>query len=169
MLELRTPRLLLRPFAPEDEEALFRFLNEPQVRRYLCDDLPVPREMVQEQIALSQRNFRERGFGLFSLFREERPEVFIGFTGLGRIDEGEDVELWYGLSPEHWGHGLATEAAEAMLRFGFEQVGLKEIWAGADLPNAASFRVMERLGMTRVGERVVGPRQVRALYYRLTR
>jgi ribosomal-protein-alanine N-acetyltransferase len=169
MLELRTPRLLLRPFAPADEEALFRLLNEPQVRRYLCDDLPVPREMVQEHIALSQRNFRERGFGYFSLFPVERPEAFIGFTGLGCIDEGEEVEVWYGLSPEHWGHGLATEAAEAMLRFGFEQVGLREIWAGADLDNASSFRVMERLGMTRVGERRVGPRQVRALYYRLRR
>ncbi len=169
MLELRTPRLLFRPFGPEDEEALFQFLNEPRVRRYLCDDLPVPREMVQEQIALSQRNFRERGFGQFSLFREEAPGTFIGFTGLGCIDDSELVEVWYGLSPEHWGQGLATEAAGAMLRFGFEQLGLQEIWAGADLDNAASFRVMERLGMTRVGERVVGPRQVRALYYRLTR
>jgi RimJ/RimL family protein N-acetyltransferase len=77
--------------------------------------------------------------------------------------------VWYGLSPEHWGRGLATEAAEAMLRFGFEQRELEEIWAGADLDNAASFRVMERLGMTRVGERVVGPQRVRALYYRRTR
>ena len=169
MLELRTPRLLLRPFGPEDEEALFRFLNEPRVRRYLCDDLPVSREMVQEHVALSQRNFRERGLGLFSLFLAEQPETFIGFTGLGRIDDGEEVELWYALSPEHWGRGLATEAAEAMLRLGFEQLGLKEIWAGADLGNEASFRVMERLGMTRVGERLVGPRRVRALYYRLMR
>ncbi len=169
MLELRTPRLLLRPFAPEDEEVLFGFLNEPRVRRYLCDDLPVPREMVQEQLALSERNFRERGFGLFSLFPAEAPGTFIGFTGLGRIDEGEEVELWYALSPGHWGQGLATEAAGAMLRFGFEQLGLQELWAGANLDNAASFRVMERLGMTPVGERLVGPRRVRALYYRLTR
>jgi RimJ/RimL family protein N-acetyltransferase len=169
MLELRSHRLLLRPFAPEDEEALFRFLNEPQVRRYLCDDLPVPREMVQEHIALSQRNFREQGFGLFSLFLAEAPGTFIGFTGLGRIDDGEEVEVWYALAPEHWGRGLATEAAQAMLRFGFEQLGLPEIWAGADLDNAASFRVMERLEMTRVGERLVGPRRVRALYYRRSR
>src|SRR3712207_3263580 len=99
MLELRTHRLLLRPFGPEDEEALFRFLNEPQVRRYLCDDLPVPREMVQEQIALSQRNFRERGFGLFSLFQAAAPGTFIGLAGLGRIDDGEEVEVWYALAP----------------------------------------------------------------------
>lgn len=169
MLELRTRRLLLRPFGPEDEEALFWFLNEPRVRRYLCDDLPFPRERVQEQIALSQRNFRERGFGLFSLFQASAPGTFIGFTGLGCIDDGEEVEVWYALAPEHWGRGLATEAAEAMLHFGFGQLGLKEIWAGANLDNAASFRVMERLGMTRVGERLVGPWQVRALYYRLTR
>ncbi|WNG38374.1 GNAT family N-acetyltransferase [Archangium violaceum] len=169
MLELRTSHLLLRPLGPEDEESLFRLLNEPRVRHYLCDDLPVSREMVQEHLAHSQQSFRERGFGLFSLFLKEQPGTFIGFTGLGRIDGGEEVEVWYALAPEHWGRGLATEAAEAMLRFGFEQLGLKEIWAGADLDNAASFRVMERLGMTRVGERIVGPRQVRALYYRRTR
>ncbi|OJH41889.1 GNAT family N-acetyltransferase [Cystobacter ferrugineus] len=169
MLERRTPRLLLRPLGSGDEDAFHRLLNDPHVRRYLCDDLPVSREMVQEHIAFSQRSFRERGFGLFSLFLVEQPETFIGFTGLGRIDDGEEVELWYGLAPEHWGRGLATEAAEAMLRFGFEQLGMEELWAGADLDNAASFRVMERLGMTRVGERLVGPRHVRALYYRLTR
>ncbi len=169
MLELRTPRLLLSPIGPEEEEAFFSFLNEPQVRRYLCDDLPVPRELVQAHIAQSQRSFREWGFGLFSIFLVEEPGTFIGFTGLGHIDDSEDVEVWYALSPECWGRGLATEAAEAMLRFGFEQLGLRELWAGADLDNAASFRVMERLGMTRVGERLVGPRRMRALYYRLTR
>ncbi|WPB80533.1 GNAT family N-acetyltransferase [Archangium violaceum] len=58
---------------------------------------------------------------------KEEPGTFIGFTGLGRIDEGEEVEVLYGLFPDYWGRGLATEATEAMLRFGFEQQGLKEI------------------------------------------
>ena len=48
-MELR-PRLLLRPFGPEGEDGLFRFFNEPRVRHYLCDDLPVSREMVQEHM-----------------------------------------------------------------------------------------------------------------------
>jgi RimJ/RimL family protein N-acetyltransferase len=63
------------------------------------------------------------------------------------------VELLYGLYQNFWGRGLATEAARAVLRFGFEEVGLEEILACADLDNPASVRVMERLGMSYAGER----------------
>jgi [ribosomal protein S5]-alanine N-acetyltransferase len=169
MMEIHTDRLRLRPFRPEDEEALFHLWNDARVRRYLFDDLPVPREGVQEQIALSQQDFRERGFGEFGLFLAERPEALIGFSGLRRIDGGADVEVLYGLLPGFWGRGLATEAAGAVLRFGFERAGLEEIWAGADFDNAASIRCMERLGMSPAGERRVGPRRLPATYYRIRR
>jgi [ribosomal protein S5]-alanine N-acetyltransferase len=169
VLELRTDRLLLRPFRPEDEDALFQFWNDPYVRRYLWDDSPVPREEVREQIALSERDFRERGYGEFALSLLERPGALIGFSGLRRIEGSEEVEILYGLYQEHWARGLATEAARAVLRFGFEQVGLEEILAGADFDNAASVRVMERLGMSYAGERRVGPRALPATYYRLRR
>jgi len=169
MMDLRTQRLLLRPLSPEDEEALFRLWNDPQVRRYLWDDQPVAREVVREQLALSQQDFRERGFGLFGLFPAGQPGALIGFCGLRRIDGGEDVEVLYGLLPGFWKQGLATEAAQAVLRFGFEQVGLEQIFAGADLDNAASLRCMQRLGMSDAGERRVGPQQLPARYYRLAR
>ncbi|HYI00015.1 GNAT family N-acetyltransferase [Hyalangium sp.] len=168
-MELRTERLLFRPFRPEDEEALFRLWNDPQVRRYLWDDQPVAREVVREQIALTQQDFRERGFGLFALFLVEQPGELIGFCGLRRIDGGADIEVLYGLLPGFWKRGLATEAAQAVLRFGFEQVGLEEILAGADFDNAASLRCMQRLGMSDAGERRVGPQQLPARYYRLAR
>jgi ribosomal-protein-alanine N-acetyltransferase len=168
-MELRTDRLLLRPFRPEDEEELFRLWNDPQVRRYLWDDQPVAQEVVREQIALSQQGFREQGFGLLALFLADQPERLIGFCGLRRIDGGEDVEVLYGLLPGYWKRGLATEAAQAVLRFGFERLGLAEILAGADFDNAASVRCMQRLGMSDAGERRVGPQQLPARYYRLAR
>jgi ribosomal-protein-alanine N-acetyltransferase len=168
-MELRTARLLLRPLHPENEEALFRLWNDPQVRRYLWDDQPVAREVVREQITLSQQDFRERGFGLFALFLAEHPEELIGFCGLRRIDGGEEIEVLYGLLPGFWKRGLATEAAQAVLRLGFERLGLEEILAGADLDNAASLRCMLRLGMSDAGERRVGPQQLPARYYRLAR
>jgi ribosomal-protein-alanine N-acetyltransferase len=139
------------------------------VRRYLWDDQPVARELVREQIALSEQDFRAKGLGEFCLFLSERPEALIGFCGLRGIDGGADIEVLYGLRPEFWGRGLATEAAQAVLRFGFEQVGLEEIFAGADFENAASVRCMERLGMTYAGERRVGPEALPARYYRLRR
>jgi [ribosomal protein S5]-alanine N-acetyltransferase len=169
MMDLRTPRLLLCPVRPEDEDALFHLWNDPQVRRYLWDDQPVAREVVREQIALSQQDFRERGFGLFGLYLAEQPGALIGFSGLRRIDGGPDVEVLYGLLPGFWKRGLATEAAQAVLRLGFEQVGLEEIFAGTDFDNAASLRCMQRLGMTDAGERRVGPQHLPARYYRLAR
>jgi ribosomal-protein-alanine N-acetyltransferase len=166
-MELHTDRLRLRPFLPEDEEGLFLLWNDAQVRRYLWDDQPVAREVVREQIALSQRDFQERGFGLFSLFQKEDPGPIIGFCGLRRIDEGPDVELLYGLLPAFWRQGLATEASRAVLRFGFERAGLPEILAGTDLDNAASQRCLERLGMSEAGLRHVGPQRLPARYRRL--
>jgi [ribosomal protein S5]-alanine N-acetyltransferase len=166
---LSTQRLLLRPFAPEDEDALFGLWNDPHVRRYLWDDHLVSREQVHEQLALSEREFRERGYGQFTLALKEWPGVLIGFSGLRRIDGTQEVELLYGLYQSFWGRGLATEAARAVLRFGFEELGLEEILAGADFDNTASIRVMERLGMTYAGERRVGLQALPAKYYRLRR
>jgi ribosomal-protein-alanine N-acetyltransferase len=56
-------------------------------------------------------------------------------------------ELMYALAPEYWGQGLATEAARAVLAHGFEQLQSPRITAASDPPNAASVRVLERLGM----------------------
>lgn len=168
-MDLRTPRLLLQPLRLEDEDALFHLWNDPQVRRYLWDDQPVARDTVREQLTLSQQDFRERAFGMFGLFLAEHPTGLIGFCGLRRIDGSGDIEILYGLLPGFWNRGLATEAARAVLRFGFEQAGLEQIFAGADFDNAASLRCMQRLGMSDAGERRVGPQQLPARYYRLAR
>jgi len=166
---LRTERLLLRPFAPSDEETLFQLWNDADVRRFLWDDLPVVRETVREQIAQSQEDFRERGYGLFLISATGAPGSILGATGLFRLPEADWVDLVYALRPEAWGKGLATEAARAVLRFAFEVAGLEEVLAGTDLGNTASMRVIERLGMTDEHERVVGPRRLPARYRRMRR
>jgi len=164
--ELRTARLLLRPFGRADEDALYRLWNDLEVRRYLSDDKPVPRETVRSQIERSRRSFTRRGFGLFTVSLPP-DESIIGSCGLLTIADPEQVEVLYALLPEYWGRGLATEAARAALRFGFEEVGLTEIYTGSDQPNAASLRVIERLGMSLVGERQIRGLSLR--YYRIRR
>ncbi len=79
--------------------------------------------------------------------------------------EGSDVEILYGIEPARWGKGLATEAAQAILIYGFEACQLPRIHAGADAPNKASFKVMEKLGMTCEGPRTVNG--IEAIYYYL--
>jgi RimJ/RimL family protein N-acetyltransferase len=76
----------------------------------------------------------------------------IGFCGLRRLDDASGVELLYGIAPAHWGRGLATEVAFAVLRYGFEEAGLGRILGIADKENAASRRVLEKIGMTFEGE-----------------
>jgi RimJ/RimL family protein N-acetyltransferase len=65
--------------------------------------------------------------------------------------EAKEAMLGYVYAREHWGNGYATEATAAVLRFGFETLGLHRIYSTADVLNVASWRVMEKLGMQREG------------------
>ena len=160
---LRTPRLTLHPFSVRDGPALHRQWNDREIRRFLFDDRPVSPSLVHEQIAASRRLFRELGFGFFTVRRGVRT---IGFVGLRPFGRRKRIELLYALRPTHWARGYATEASVAVLWLAFAR-GLRTIWAGADAPNRASFRLMRRLGFQRAGGFTVGGRP--AIYYRIDR
>jgi [ribosomal protein S5]-alanine N-acetyltransferase len=70
----------------------------------------------------------------------------VGFAALVRRAPG-DPELMYGLAPEWWGRGLATEAARTVMTYAFGVLGYERVTAATDVPNIASARVLERLGM----------------------
>lgn len=161
--QLETVRLRLRPFVADDLDALHRLWTNPDVRRYLWDDVEISRNRAEAVIATSTESFDSRGFGFWSIFFRENNDDLIGFCGLRVFGNDEDVEILYGIHPSHCGQGLATEASEAVLNFGFQTCGLTKIYAGADSPNVASFRVMEKLGMTYDGPRVVNGME--AVYY----
>lgn len=150
MSRLETHRLVLLPFTPNDLDFLHGLWTEPQVRRYLWDDLVIARAQAQAVIAASQESFNLDGYGFWRVDLKESDSL-IGFCGLRHFSNAqvgtERVEILYGLNPLQWGKGLAAEAARAVLGFGFEELMLKQIYAGADPPNVASFRVMERLRM----------------------
>jgi RimJ/RimL family protein N-acetyltransferase len=95
--------------------------------------------------------FDERGFGQWAVFLKSEPPL-IGFCGFRLRDS--TPELLYGLAQPYWGQGLATEAARAVLRHGFEHCGLTRIVAATDPPNQASVRVLEHLGMHPRGREV---------------
>src|SRR5262249_45566064 len=110
------------------------------------------------------------GYGFWAIYFKNDPKL-IGFGGLRHFTEdgGEssEGEILYGVTPEHWGKGIAPEAARAVLRYGFEESELAKIYAGADQPNAASFRVIEKLGMKFARKTVVNG--VEAIYYVVSR
>ena len=90
-------------------------------------------------------------------------DMLIGFAGLREFGEDCEVELLYGLLPEFWHQGYATEASRAVLQHGFQVCGLTKIYAGADPPNEASFRVMKNLGMVFAKRMILNGKE--AIYY----
>ncbi len=144
---IETARLLLRPYTRDDLDALHRLWTGPDVRRYLFDDEILARQSVAAEIEHSLACFERHGFGQWAMFLKGH-HALIGFCGYRSFHDPPEVQLIYGLAPDHWGQGLASEAARAMIRYGFETLGFDEIIASADAPNEASFRVMKKAGMT---------------------
>ena len=148
--ELRTARLLLREWEASDL-AHFAALNaDARVMELLLG--PMSRS---ESDALAQRmraRFEELGFGWWAVEAPGRAS-FVGALGLSAPRFSAPftpcVEIGWRFAAEHWGQGYATEAARAVLRFGFEDMGLREIVAFTVPHNRRSRAVMERLGMTR--------------------
>lgn len=146
MRELRTPRLRLVPVRADDVDALHALWTDPGVRRYLWDDRVIEREVAAERVEATLAHRAERGYGLWTLRPADGDDV-IGFCGFQPLDGGDEVELLYGILPDHWGRGLVVEAARAAIDELFATLAPARLWALADPPNLQSFRVMEKLGM----------------------
>ncbi len=144
---IETARLFLRPYVKTDLDDLHRLWTDPDVRRYLFDDKILARQGVAAEIEHSLASFETRGFGQWAVLLKGH-DALIGFCGYRFFHEPPELQLLYGLAPAYWGQGLAAEAARAMIRYGFEALSFDEIIASADAPNEASFRVMEKTGMT---------------------
>ena len=143
---IETARLRLRPYRDDDVDALHRLWTAPAMRRYLWDDEVIERATAAAAVRVSIACADTHGFGQWAM-RPLASDDVIGFCGFRWLDDGVDVELLYGLAPALWHRGLATEAARAALRFGFEAVGFARVLAISDVDNGASIAVMRRLGM----------------------
>jgi [ribosomal protein S5]-alanine N-acetyltransferase len=144
-LHLHTARTTLRPLGGADLEAMHAMWTDEHVRKFLWDDVVITKETAAGALAASADDFSQRQFGLWAIDDRTTAEL-VGFCGLRQSEEG-DAELLYGLLPAWCGKGLATEAARAVLKYAFTSLGLGEVVAATDVPNTASVRVMERLGM----------------------
>ena len=117
------------------------------MRQYLWDGEVITRERVESLINTSLTSFEDHGFGLWAVLPREE-ESLIGFCGFWFFHEPPKLELLYGFSAAHWHKGLATEAARAMIDYGFKDLSFERIEASTDAPNLASTKVMERAGMS---------------------
>jgi RimJ/RimL family protein N-acetyltransferase len=145
MPEIETERLLIRKFNADDLVDLCPIYGDPDVMRYISGH-PLSREEIADWMRVWDEQWERFGFGWFGLELKETREL-IGHCGLQFIHNSGDVEIAYGLAKRFWGSGLASEAARAGLRYGFEEVKLDRIWALSEPPNVASQNVMRKIGM----------------------
>lgn len=144
---LETPRLILREWLPDDWVRFKPIATNPQVIRYVGTGQAPDDEQIRAYIEAARNLYRAEGFCLWPLIHRD-DQALIGFCGLDRLWGGDEIEIGYWLSPDYWGRGLATEAAQAVMQYGQETLGLRQIVAVAQPANRASIRVLEKLGMT---------------------
>jgi RimJ/RimL family protein N-acetyltransferase len=145
---LQTERIILREWRDEDLIPFAALNADPRVMEFFPKTLSrvesdTMAELIREGIAT-------RGFGLWALEIVDVSD-FAGFTGLS-VPRYETpftpcVEIAWRLAFDHWGHGYASEAARAVLNYGHQQLGLREIVSFTAEINLRSRRVMERVGM----------------------
>jgi RimJ/RimL family protein N-acetyltransferase len=99
----------------------------------------------------THEDLRARGVGAVFAVVEREGGALVGSIGLTIESDDARAELGYWLGKPYWGRGYATEAAEALLRYAFEELGLNRVFAMYFSRNPASGRVMQKLGMTYEG------------------
>jgi RimJ/RimL family protein N-acetyltransferase len=147
-LRLTTERLVLRPPTLDDLPTWHAIYLDAEEVWYGAprSSLDENRTKLERQIA----RFEQHGFGMCAVELAASGET-IGAAGLQHLDDGPEIEVGYRFLKEHWGHGYATECAQASIDFGFDEVGLDRIVAVALETNIASRRVLEKCGLREIG------------------
>ena len=149
---LTTERLVLRPLTARDVPDLVRHAG----RREIADTTisiphPYSEEQAQEWL-VSNAGLFARGKAVVFAIQPKREATLAGAVGLRDLDpEHSQAEMGFWMSVELWGKGYATEAARAVLGFGFERLGLNRIYAHHMARNPASGRVLAKIGMQKEG------------------
>jgi RimJ/RimL family protein N-acetyltransferase len=144
---LETSRLILREFSPDDADALALVISDPETMRYY--PAPIDRLGVEQWIERNLRRYAEDGVGLWAMVLKTTGEM-IGDCGIIRqhVDNEYLYEIGYHLRRDHWGEGLATEAAVACREWGFANLAADRLISLIRPENVPSQRVAERNGMT---------------------
>lgn len=145
---LETKRLILRHQIMEDLDALWLLYCNPEITKFI-PDAPRSREEAREELEwYMQGHPKHPKLGLWATIHKETGK-FIGRCGLlpWKIEDHQEVEVAYAIVREHWGQGLGTEAAQAILEYGFEKLHLSRLICLIDPENIASQKVAGKIGM----------------------
>ena len=149
--ELRTERLLLRPFQPEDVADGLAYRNDPEFARFL-PHIPQPftRQDAETWVWVNMTESPQCSV----TFAVVLGSTVIGTTNIERAPQERIAMLGYAIGRKWWGKGIATEAARAVVAWASVEFRLSRLWASTDVHNLPSQRVLEKLGMHRESLRV---------------
>ena len=146
--ELRTERLLLRPFRSSDVDDVLGYASNPEWARYLPVPVPYTRRDAEEFVArciLTETDSHSSWAIVHEGQASGGVDLDLRVLGAGT------AEIGYSIAHPLWGQGLVTEAARAVIHHAFGELGLVRVQAYADIRNVGSWRVMEKVGMQREG------------------
>lgn len=149
-MKIETERLILRDFVKEDWQRVMEYQSDPLYLRYYewtaSDRTP---ESVQEFVGWFLDHQKQKPRIKFQLaVTLKSNNLLIGNCGI-RMEKANAIEanIGYELDPKHWNHGYATEAAHAIVDFGFSHFDVHRIWADCVADNVGSAHILEKLGM----------------------
>ncbi|MFG3704758.1 GNAT family N-acetyltransferase [Micromonospora sp. NPDC047670] len=140
---LRTDRLLVEPYRPDDAEDFVALFTDAEVGRFMGDG-PMAAD---EAGALFGRVFTKvYANDLFDVWAVRRDGRYVGHAEIKRTDQVDGHEIVYALAKPAWGAGLGTELARALVRYGFDTLGLPRMYATVADANHASLALLGKLG-----------------------
>lgn len=145
--KLLTDRLELIPVESGDGDEIFMLLRNDRIKKYLCDNKDIEKDVVATMISNSEALFKEKGIGLW-LIRDSIDYSIMGFCGFLK---NKQLELIYVIHPDFQNNGFASEATLRIIEH-FKQLKIKEdVYAKIDLPNTESHLVANKIGMREIG------------------
>lgn len=151
---ISTKRLLMRAFKESDRADIFNIMKDKEMSLYTPDSSWESLDDADEFLKLVfwLYDLNHETFKHFFAIMDNENEDLIGICGIGGVEyDRKQNEVFYHIGKEYWGKGYASEAAEAMLEYGFNQLRLNKIIGVVYKENIASNRVMEKIGMKRIG------------------
>lgn len=154
-MKIQTNRLIIDEILWKDAEQVHTIHSIPEVDKFntlgLPKDLKETKNLIQPAIEDQSNEIRKQ---FAWIIKSKTTNEIIGLCGMFlTADKFKMGEIYYKLIPEHWGKGYATEIAKALVNFGFNDLNLHRIEAGAAVENLKSLRVLEKIGMTQEGIR----------------
>jgi ribosomal-protein-alanine N-acetyltransferase len=145
---IETERLIIRNFEDSDVNGIFKLDSDPDVHTYLGNNPIKTIDQAKEIIDGVKKQYETNGMGRLAII-DKKTEEFIGWSGIKyeqEVREFDYYDLGYRLRKKYWGKGIATEASIESLNYGFDELKLQKIGAGADIDNIASNRVLQKVG-----------------------